>query len=132
MIGDYAAWDYFQSLDNPENHAFIRKFKEKYGEDRVTSDVITAAYNSVRLWAQAVSEAQSDEVDNVLKAIRRQSMSAPKGSSRSTSQPCIPGARSTSDGSAPTASSTWSGAPRRPSAPSRSRSRGLVQPGSRS
>ncbi len=79
MVGDYAAWDYFQSLDNPENREFIRKFKANYGSDRVTSDVITAAYNSVGLWAQAVAEAESDEVADVLKAIRRQSMNAPEG-----------------------------------------------------
>ena len=79
MVGDYAAWDYFQSLDNPENREFVRKFKAKYGRDRVTSDVITAAYNSVGFWAQAVTEAQSDKVADVLKAIRRQSMSAPEG-----------------------------------------------------
>ena len=27
MVGDYAAWDYFQSIDRPENRAFIQKFK---------------------------------------------------------------------------------------------------------
>src|SRR5271156_5094860 len=27
MVGDYAAWDYFQSIDRLENREFIRKFK---------------------------------------------------------------------------------------------------------
>ena len=79
MVGDYAAWDYFQSIDRPENREFVRKFKAIYGPDRVTSDVIEAAYCSVHLWAQAVVEAQSEEVANVLKAIRRQSLNAPEG-----------------------------------------------------
>src|SRR4029077_7056960 len=43
MVGDYAAWDFFQSIDRPENHEFIRRFKELYGTHRVTSDVIEAA-----------------------------------------------------------------------------------------
>ena len=60
MVGDYAAWDYFQSIDRPENREFVREFKAKYGADRVTSDVIEAAYNSVWLWAQAVAEAETD------------------------------------------------------------------------
>ena len=47
MVGDYAAWDYFQSIDRPENREFVRRFKASYGADRVTSDVIEAAYNSV-------------------------------------------------------------------------------------
>ena len=56
-----------------------RKFKARYGSDRVTSDVIAAAYNSVWLWAQAVEEAGTDDIAAVLKAIRRQSMNAPEG-----------------------------------------------------
>jgi urea transport system substrate-binding protein len=79
LVGDYAAWNYFQGVDSEANREFVRKFKARYGSDRVTSDTITAAYNSVRLWAQAVAEAQTDAVDPVLKAVRRQSMSAPEG-----------------------------------------------------
>jgi urea transport system substrate-binding protein len=79
MVGDYAAWNYFQSLDSEANREFVRKFKARYGGDRVTSDVIAAAYNSVRLWAQAVDEAEADDVAAVVKAVRRQSMSAPEG-----------------------------------------------------
>jgi urea transport system substrate-binding protein len=79
MVGDYAAWDYFQSIDRSENREFVQKFKLTYGPDRVTSDVIEAAYCSVHLWAQAVIEAQSEEVAAVRKAIRRQSLNAPEG-----------------------------------------------------
>jgi len=79
MVGDYSAWDYFQSIDREENHDFIRRFKAEFGEDRVTSDVIVAAYNSVKLWAQAVEEAGTDETDEVRKAMRRQSLDAAEG-----------------------------------------------------
>jgi urea transport system substrate-binding protein len=79
MVGDYAAWDYFQSVDRPENREFVRRFKGLYGGHRVTSDVIEAAYYSVRLWAQAVVEAESEDVADVLKAIRHQSLNAPEG-----------------------------------------------------
>jgi urea transport system substrate-binding protein len=79
MVGDYAAWDYFQSIARPENREFIQRFKMMYGPDRVVSDVMEAAYCSVHLWAQAVVEAQSEEVAKVLKAIRRQSLNAPEG-----------------------------------------------------
>jgi urea transport system substrate-binding protein len=79
MVGDYAAWNYFQSIDRQENREFIQRFQAKYGADRVTSDVIVAAYNSVNLWAQAVVEAETDDVAEVLKAIGRQSLNAPEG-----------------------------------------------------
>src|SRR5262249_18041959 len=79
MAGDYAAWNYFQSLDTDGNREFVRKFKDRYSGDRVTSDVMAAAYNSVWLWAQAVSEAETDDIAAVLKSVRKQSMSAPEG-----------------------------------------------------
>ena len=79
MVGDYAAWDYFQAIKGPENQDFVRRFQAKYGAARVTSDVMEAAYNSVYLWAQAVIEAESAEVAEVLRTIGRQSLSAPEG-----------------------------------------------------
>jgi urea transport system substrate-binding protein len=79
VAGDYAAWTYFQSLSSPENKAFVRDFKARYGNDRVTSDVIASAYTAVRLWARAVEEAQSSDVRQVRSAMRRQSMEAPEG-----------------------------------------------------
>jgi urea transport system substrate-binding protein len=79
MVGDYAAWNYFQSLDRPENLAFVRSFKARYGPDRTTSDVMAAAYNGVMLWAQAVREADTADVRQVRNAMRHQSLSAPEG-----------------------------------------------------
>lgn len=79
VSGHYSAWGYFQSVDRPENVAFVKRFREAYGDDRVTNDVMCAAYNSIRLWAQAVEEAQTDEVTTVAKFLRRQSIDAPEG-----------------------------------------------------
>ena len=45
----------------------------------MTSDVITAAYNSVMLWALAVEEAGTEDVDPVRVAIGHQSLDAPEG-----------------------------------------------------
>jgi urea transport system substrate-binding protein len=79
MEGHYAAWNYFQSVNREENRQYVERFQKKYGADRVTSDVITAAYNSVKLWAQAVREAGTDDVRTVTKFMRRQSYDAPEG-----------------------------------------------------
>lgn len=79
MAGNYAAWNYFQSIDRPENLAFVRAFKARYGVERTTSDVMVAAYNSVMLWAQAVREAETPDVRPVRNAMRHQSMNAPEG-----------------------------------------------------
>jgi urea transport system substrate-binding protein len=79
MAGHYAAWCYFQSLDREKNRGFVRRFKARYGGDRVTSDVIATAYSSVQLWAQAVREAGTDQVRQVRNALRHQSLDAAEG-----------------------------------------------------
>ncbi len=79
MVGGYAAWNYFQSIDRPENREFVKQFKARYGEDRVVADVVAAARNSVQLWAQAVNEAGTAEVGPVRIAVAHQSLSAPEG-----------------------------------------------------
>ncbi len=79
MVGDYASWNYFQSIDRPQNQEFVRKFKAKYGTDAVMSDAVDMAYNSVKLWAQAVEEAQTDDVATVRAVIAHQSLNAAEG-----------------------------------------------------
>jgi urea transport system substrate-binding protein len=79
MVGDYAACAYFQSLKRPENQDLVSRFKAKYGGDRVTSDAIAMAYSSVKLWAQAVEEAQAVDLATVRRLIAHQSLNAPGG-----------------------------------------------------
>ncbi len=79
MTNDYAVCNYFQSIDRPENHEFVRRFKEKYGHDRVTCDAIATSYTSIKLWAQAVTEAETDQIVEVRPALLRQSRNAPEG-----------------------------------------------------
>jgi len=68
LEGHYAAWNYFQTTDTPENQTFVENYKAAYGDDRVTGDPIEAAYIAVYLWAQAVEKAGSFDVDAVKKA----------------------------------------------------------------
>ena len=79
MTNDYLTCNYFQSIPRPENTEFIRKFKAEYGSDRVTSDTIVTAFESLMIWAQAVREAQTDEVGVIREQILRQSINAPEG-----------------------------------------------------
>ena len=79
MVGNYASWSYFQSIDRPENVQFVNAFKARYGRDRTVQDVMETAYFSVKLWAQAVREADNTDVRPVRYALRRQSMNAPEG-----------------------------------------------------
>ncbi len=79
MVGHYAAWNYFQSIDRPQNKAFVQAFQNRYGPDRTTSDVMVASYNSVLLWAQAVREAGTTDVRQVRASLRHQSLDAAEG-----------------------------------------------------
>ncbi|MFV3016535.1 urea ABC transporter substrate-binding protein, partial [Pseudomonas sp. KHB2.9] len=68
MAGFYASMKYFQSLDNPNNKAFVEAFKAKYGKDAVIGDVTQAAYLGPWLWKAAVEKAGSFDVDKVVAA----------------------------------------------------------------
>ncbi|MBM7604549.1 urea transport system substrate-binding protein [Metabacillus crassostreae] len=65
LAGHFAAWNYYQTTDTPENKEFVANYKAKYGDDRVTGDPIEAAYIAVYLWKAAVEKAGSFEVDKV-------------------------------------------------------------------
>jgi urea transport system substrate-binding protein len=79
MEGDYAAWNYFQSLPTPENQEFVSRFRERFGAERVTADPLESAYSGVHLWANAVRDAQTDEVSAVRRVIVGQSYRSPGG-----------------------------------------------------
>lgn len=80
MEGAYACMKYFQSLDNPNNKAFVAAFKEMWGEDIVIGDVTQAAYLGPWLWKAAVEAAGSFDVDKVREAqIGIEMPTAPEG-----------------------------------------------------
>ncbi|MCB0974877.1 MAG: urea ABC transporter substrate-binding protein [Actinobacteria bacterium] len=77
--GHLTAWDYYQTTDTPENADFVAAFKEAYGEDRKTDDPIEAGYVAVHLWAAAVEQAGSTDVDAVREASKGLTWDAPEG-----------------------------------------------------
>jgi len=78
-VGDYAVWNYFQTQSGARNRAFVTAFQHQYGAKRVVSDPMEAAYCAVKLWAQAVEEAGTENTQAVQKTILDQSMAAPEG-----------------------------------------------------
>lgn len=80
LKGHYAAWNYFMTVDTPENKKFVEAFKAKYGQDRVTNDPMEAAYIMVHLWKQAVEKAgTADDIAKVRAAALGQTFAAPEG-----------------------------------------------------
>ena len=79
LTGHYAAWPYFQSLNRPENRDFVQRFRNRYGADRVISDVAQTAYASTYFWAHAVERANSFAPSEVNPALLGLSFNAPEG-----------------------------------------------------
>lgn len=68
LKGFYSAMKYFQALDNPNNAAFVKAFKQKYGEKSVIGDVTQAGYLGPWLWKLTVEKAGSFDVDKIAAA----------------------------------------------------------------
>ena len=79
LAGHYAAWPYFQSINRPENQTFIQHFRDRYGADRLISDVAQTAYASTYFWARAVERAHSFAPGEVNPALLGLSFNAPEG-----------------------------------------------------
>jgi urea transport system substrate-binding protein len=79
LTGQYAAWNYFQSVKNPANEKFIKAFQTKYGTNRPTSDPMEAAYTSLYLYKAMVEKAKSFCVDAVNAAADGVTFDAPEG-----------------------------------------------------
>jgi urea transport system substrate-binding protein len=86
LVGHLAAWNYFMSIENPTNAAFIEEWKAYVaknklpgGAKRVTNDPMEATWIGIQMWRQAVEQAGTTQVDAVRQAIGGQTVMAPSG-----------------------------------------------------
>lgn len=64
------AFPYFQELDNPENEEFVRLWHEEYGEDYdYIPDAAADEWIGWHLWAEAVEQAGTTDMDAVIEAL---------------------------------------------------------------
>ncbi|MDN0088277.1 urea ABC transporter substrate-binding protein [Yersinia nurmii] len=86
LVGNLAVWNYFESVDNPANKAFVTQWKAyakahklPNADTAVTNDPMEATYVGLHMWAQAVDKAGSTDVDKVRAAMAGQTFNAPSG-----------------------------------------------------
>ena len=80
LVGHLAAWSYFESVDTPENKAFIAKWREYSKEPNdVTNDPMESAYILFHMWVQAVQQAGTTDVEAVRQAMIGQKFMSPTG-----------------------------------------------------
>src|SRR5713226_8717997 len=80
LVGHLAAWNYFESVKNPTNEAFIKEWHDFIkNPKRVTNDPMEAHFIGFKMWAQAVRQAGTTDVDAVRQAMYGQKVQAPSG-----------------------------------------------------
>jgi urea transport system substrate-binding protein len=78
--GHYTSFNYFQSVDTPENKSFVERYKAKYGANQVTNAVMEAAYFSAYFLAQAIEKVKSTDADALIfEGLPGQEFQAPQG-----------------------------------------------------
>ncbi|WP_319824855.1 urea ABC transporter substrate-binding protein [Thalassovita sp.] len=65
LVGHLAAWNYFQSAESDINAEFVKSWKARMGEDRVTNDPMEAHVIGFNMYIKAVEAAGTTDVDAV-------------------------------------------------------------------
>lgn len=87
LVGHLAAWNYFMSLKNPQNNAFVSKYRA-WAASRgvpnaatvVTNDPMEATYVGIHMWANAVRKAGGrTDTASVRNAMAGMALNAPSG-----------------------------------------------------
>ena len=79
-FGHYTSFNYFQSVDTPENKVFVERYKAKYGANSVTNAVMEAAYFETYFLAQAIEKVKSTDADALIfEGLPGQEFTAPQG-----------------------------------------------------
>ncbi|MFA6040589.1 MAG: urea ABC transporter substrate-binding protein [Methylophilus sp.] len=86
LVGHLAAWNYFMSIKNPTNKAWIKEWSDyakakklPTADKPLTNDPMEATYIGIHMWAQAVEKAKSTDTDKVIAAMAGQTFKAPGG-----------------------------------------------------
>jgi urea transport system substrate-binding protein len=79
-VGHFAAWNYFYTIDSPENKVFVKMWADfNEQRDKITNDPMEATFIGFKMWAQAVVQAGSTDVNAVRQAMYGQRVKAPSG-----------------------------------------------------
>ncbi|MBN9251881.1 MAG: amino acid ABC transporter substrate-binding protein [Mesorhizobium sp. 61-13] len=77
--GHFTSAPYFQSIATPTNRICLENFRRRFGDETVPNQTWEAAYFQVYLFANAVRQVGSDEIDVLLPALLGSEHNAPQG-----------------------------------------------------
>jgi urea transport system substrate-binding protein len=70
LVGHLAAWNYFESVDTPENKAFIKEWHDwTKNPKRTTNDPMEASYIGFNMWVKGVEKAGTTDPEKVIAAM---------------------------------------------------------------
>jgi urea transport system substrate-binding protein len=70
LVGELAAWNYFESINTPENKAFIARWHAFIkNPKRTTNDPMEASYIGFNLWVKAVQKVGTTDPEKVIAAL---------------------------------------------------------------
>ena len=78
-VGHYTAATYFQSVDNPVNKKIVERYQSKYGTDELTNMCWDSAYFQVHILANAIMNAESDNINILRQSLLGSELNAPQG-----------------------------------------------------
>ena len=78
-LGIYNQAIYFQSLDTPENHVFVDRYKQAFGNELAVSAMSCATYASIHLLAEAIKSSGSTDTETIREAVYALELNSPLG-----------------------------------------------------
>lgn len=78
FTGNYATWNYFETIDTPQNRQFVEKAL-KLPNITTVDNTIESAYVSIYIWAAAVQEAGTTRQGPISRALDNLRFEAPEG-----------------------------------------------------
>lgn len=77
--GHITAAPYFESLDTPDNQAFLKRFHARYGHDTPVTSCAEAAYFQVHMFANALRMTGDIDTERLRAVLRGAEFDAPQG-----------------------------------------------------
>jgi urea transport system substrate-binding protein len=68
--GDYVSFDYFMTIEHPNNKAFLDRFKTKFGQDALMNTVGVAMYNAAYMATAAIEKTGEVSTDALREGLR--------------------------------------------------------------
>ncbi|TAK02568.1 MAG: hypothetical protein EPO36_01575 [Chloroflexota bacterium] len=73
------AASYFMAIDSPENKDFLARFKARFGDDAIVTNIGEGTYDSIYLWKAAIEKAGKLDKEAMIDALPDVSFVAPQG-----------------------------------------------------